>query len=106
MAQERRRHARVSIPIDGQWRGGASGSFCRVMNVSMGGCFARASTAPNLEEPATVTIYFGKHGPLSFKGKVVHAEAKAGFGVQFEPLHHELKLQLTQHLDCLKIGNY
>jgi PilZ domain len=106
MPQERRKHPRVKIPIDGQWRSGPTGSFCRVLNVSLGGCFAKSPSAPQQALPTMMTIYFGKHGPMSIKGTVVHAEPKAGFGFQFEPLGHELRVQLGQHLEALKVGNY
>ena len=105
MGQESRKHPRVKIPIDGQWRAGATGSFCQVLNVSLGGCYAKSTTAPPQTDATMMTIYFGKHGPLSVKGKIVHAEPK-GFGVQFEPLHNELKVQLGQRLESLKAGNY
>jgi len=106
MAQERRKHPRVKVPIDGQWRSGPTGSFCRVLNVSLGGCFAKSPSAPQTAEPTMMTIYFGKQGPMSLKGKVVHAEPKTGFGFQFEPLLHEVRVQLGQHLESLKTGNY
>lgn len=106
MSPERRKHPRVKVPIDGQWRTGGTRSFCRVLNVSLGGCFVRGPSGPPPTDQTTVTIYFGSHGPLSFKGTVVHAEAKAGFGVQFDPLQNDLKVQLGQHLEALKVGNY
>ena len=106
MAQERRKHPRVKIPIDGQWRSGATGSFCQVLNVSLGGCFAKSSGAPQPAEPTTMTIYFGKHGPMSIKGKVVRAAPKEGFGFVFDQLLNEQKFQLGQHIQSLKIGDY
>ncbi|HEY7473470.1 MAG TPA: PilZ domain-containing protein [Vicinamibacterales bacterium] len=104
--QERRKHPRVNVPIDGQWRATSTGSFCRVVNVSMGGCFARTPNPPAAADDATLTMYFGKHGPLSIKGKVVHAAPKTGFGFAFDAMHHVLKLQLGQHLESLKVGDY
>lgn len=106
MGQERRKHPRVTVPIDGQWRSPSAGHFCRVLNVSMGGCFARSPTAPGETETTTMTMYFGKHGPLSIRGKIVRAAPREGFGLAFDQLHHELKLQLGQHIQSLKIGDY
>ncbi len=95
-----------AVPIDGQWRTSSAGHFCRVLNVSLGGCFAKSPTAPPAQEMTTMTIYFGKHGPMSVKGRVVHAEPKNGFGFAFEGLLLEVKYELGQHLDSLKFGNY
>jgi hypothetical protein len=53
-----------------------------------------------------MTIYFGKHGPLTIKGRVVHEEAKQGFGFEFEDLKREARFQLGEHLESLKTGNY
>jgi PilZ domain len=106
MGQERRKHPRVAVPIDGQWRNASTGSFCQVLNVSLGGCFVKSPSAPSSTDMSTMTIYFGKHGPMSIKGKVVHAEAKAGFGFEFSHLDRELRIQLGQHLESLKTGKY
>ena len=53
-----------------------------------------------------MTIYFGKHGPLTMKGRVVHDEPKLGFGFEFQDLKREAKYQLGEHLESLKTGNY
>lgn len=106
MGQERRKHPRVKVPIDGQWRSASAGHFCRVLNVSMGGCFAKSPTAPDSAETTTMTMYFGKHGPLTIKGTIVRAAANEGFGLAFDQLNHVLKLQLGQHLQSLKMGDY
>jgi PilZ domain-containing protein len=106
MGQERRKHPRVAVPIDGQWHAAATGHFCRVLNISLGGCFARSPATPPPEGPATMTMYFGKHGPMTVKGSVVHAEPKRGFGFQFQDLRLEVRFQLGEHLESLKTGNY
>jgi PilZ domain-containing protein len=106
MGQERRKHPRVTVPIDGQWRSAASGHFCRVLNVSLGGCFARSPATPPPEGTAMITMYFGKHGPLTIKGRVVHEEPKQGFGFEFQDLKREARFQLGEHLESLKTGNY
>ena len=106
MGLERRKHPRVTVPVDGQWRNAATGSFCRVLNVSLGGCFVRSPSAPSSSDTSTMTIYFGKHGPMSIKGKVVHDEGRDGFGFEFLHLDRELRIQLGQHLDSLKLGDY
>lgn len=106
MGQERRKHPRVNVPIDGQWHSAASGHFCRVLNVSLGGCFARSPTTAPPPGPAMMTMYFGKHGPLTVRGHVVHAEPLMGFGFQFEDLQSEARFQLDEHLESLKTGNY
>jgi hypothetical protein len=106
MGQERRKFPRVKVPIDGQWRSPSAGHFCRVLNVSMGGCFAKSPTAPESAETTTMTMYFGKHGPLTIKGKIVRATPKEGFGLIFDELNHVLKLQLGQHIQSLKSGDY
>jgi hypothetical protein len=53
-----------------------------------------------------MTMYFGKHGPISLKGRVVHAEQKSGFGLEFQDLQREVRFQLGEHLESLKTGNY
>ena len=106
MGQERRKHPRVTVPIDGQWQTPSGGHFCRVLNVSLGGCFARSPSTPPPKDLATITLYFGKHGPLSVKGKVVHIEPKEGFGFAFQDLYREVKYQLDEQIESLKTGNY
>jgi hypothetical protein len=72
----------------------------------MGGCFARSPATPPPAGTATLTMYFGKHGPLSVKGRVVHAGQKMGFGLEFLELQRELKHRLGENLESLKTGNY
>jgi hypothetical protein len=106
MGQERRKHPRLTVPIDGQWRNASTGSFCQVLNLSLGGCFAKSPSTPATTDTSTMTIYFGKHGPMSIKGKVVHGAPKAGFGFEFQHMDREVRIQLGQNLDSLKTGNY
>jgi hypothetical protein len=77
-----------------------------VLNVSLGGCFARSPATPPPEGTTMMTMYFGKHGPISLKGRVVHAEPKTGFGFEFQDLQREVRFQLGEHLESLKTGNY
>ena len=106
MELERRKTPRVAVPVDGQWRNASTGSFCQVLNLSLGGCFVKSASSPATSDPSTMTIYFGKHGPMSIKGKVVHAEPRAGFGFEFLHMDREIRIQLGQNLESLKTGNY
>ena len=64
MGQERRKYPRVTVPIDGQWRNASTGSFCRVLNVSLGGCFVKSPSAPSSTDMSTMTMYFTRHGDM------------------------------------------
>jgi hypothetical protein len=98
MGAERRRHRRVPVSLDGQWRGTSGGGLCRIANLSLGGCFLRASTPPAKGEDTVVTLYFQRGGAMVLQGQVVHIAPPTGFAVHFTKLTPSLQFQLDQHM--------
>ena len=101
MGAERRKHRRVPVRIDGQWKGTSAGGLCKLANLSMGGCFLRAPAKPAPGESAVLTMYFDRHGPMTLEGRVVHVLPPSGFALQFHKMTPSLLFQLGIHMEAL-----
>lgn len=101
MGEERRKHPRMTMPLDGRWLGASGGSVCHIENISQGGCYVQTSAA-SVEGHGVIRLCFGQGGWLSLAGRVVHAERGQGFGVRFRDMAPEVRRQLHDHLAALK----
>jgi hypothetical protein len=77
---ERRKHQRHVRPFEGTYSGAST--RCRIVDISVGGCFVQSIGGPNPGEPTVVTVFIGHH-QLVFSGKVVYVDHGMGFAVQF-----------------------
>lgn len=85
MSNERRQHQRFNKPLDGVWSGPSGNGRCRVVDISVGGCFIESLAMPPVGETAVVTVSIGEH-TMSFKGEVLYVESNMGFAVKFRPI--------------------
>jgi len=82
---ERRRHARLTQPLEGRFRA-PWGSFpCRISDISWGGCFVDAVNTPPAGQPTVVTVRIGDSS-IDIVGRVLNVEQKLGFSVKFSQL--------------------
>ncbi len=82
---ERRRHARLTQPLEGRYRA-PWGSFpCRISDISWGGCFVDAVNTPPAGQATIVTVRIGD-ASIDIPGKILHVEQKLGFSVKFDQL--------------------
>ncbi len=93
MTDERRRHQRFAQPLDGSWNGASGTGRCRIVDISVGGCFIESLAAPGVGETAVITVGVGDH-TLAFTGDVLYVEPNMGFAVKFRPIQAE-------HMDAL-----
>ena len=100
MSGERRRHPRVTYPIEGTWQGGSGGAGCRIGDLSRSGCFIYTRALPKAGEHAEISMMIGEE-QLRFPGTVVHIDPQMGFAVEFRQLTPEQQNQIQQILDAL-----
>jgi hypothetical protein len=100
--KENRRHARITRPFDGNWRGASGASRCRISDLSLGGCYVQSLASPTAGEQTVVTIRFGNEQSLSLTGKVVYVDAAMGFAVEFILVTAEVAEQLELLIEELR----
>lgn len=93
MTDERRQHPRFNRPLDGVWHGPSGNGPCRIVDISVGGCFIESLAMPPVGETAVITVEIGEHS-MSFKGEVLYVESNMGFAVKFRAIP-------TDHFDGL-----
>jgi hypothetical protein len=99
---DRRKHPRVRVLLDGHWRARSVSGFFRLADLSIGGCFLQAQRFPSTGQQGTLTIYFKHDGPMVLKGEVIHVIPPKGFAVRFNQLTSSHEFQLSIQLDTLK----
>ena len=68
---DRRKHPRLTVTMDGAWRGLSGEGLCVFSDISLGGCFAYCSDTPSVGEEVTVTVHADRDIPLvAFRGTV------------------------------------
>jgi hypothetical protein len=99
---DRRKHPRVRVLLDGHWKARSVSGFFRLADLSLGGCFLQAHRFPSAGQHGTLTIYFKHDGPMVLKGEVAHVIPPRGFAVRFEHLTSSHQFQLSIQLETLK----
>ena len=95
---ERRKHPRVPFSLDGRWQGPCAASLCRMADLSLGGCFARTTLSPAVNEHIVVTLFFGGRGTMMLPGLVTRVESGVGFGMQFGELGSDDRFRLSEEI--------
>jgi hypothetical protein len=95
---ERRRHPRVRVAIDGRWQGTDAGSLCKMADLSLGGCFAETPSTPAVSEHMFVTLFFGGRAALLLPGRVARVEPGVGFAMEFGEMGSENRFQLSEEI--------
>ena len=98
MTDDRRRHPRVPVSIDGRWQGTATASLCKIANLSLGGGFGLTPSPPAVDEPVSVTLFFGGRGAMLLQGRVARVESGVGFGMQFGGMTPETHFRLAEEI--------
>jgi uncharacterized OsmC-like protein len=96
LAQERRKHFRVTQLFVGQWHGGSGASPVRVGDLSAGGCFVQSLAMPKQGEYTTITVTVGERS-FKFSGRVVYLD-RVGFSVKFDPISESEARELDDRL--------
>ena len=96
MAQERRKHFRVTQLFVGQWHGGSGASPVRIGDLSAGGCFVQSLAMPKQGEHTTITVAVGDRS-FKFSGRVVYLD-RIGFSVKFDPISESEARELDERL--------
>ena len=96
MAQERRKHFRVTQLFVGQWHGGSGASPVRIGDLSAGGCFVQSLAMPKQGEDTSVTVTVGDRS-FTFSGRVVYLD-RIGFSVKFDPISESESRELDDRL--------
>jgi len=98
---ERRQHQRLARPFEGSWRGASGANRCRIVDLSLGGCFIETLATPTAGDETRVTINLGPGMEMTFSGSVIYVEAKMGFAVKFHDLDPQAAEQVAQMLEAL-----
>ena len=101
MVEERRKHPRLAVALDGRWQGATGASLCKINSLSLGGCFVLSSAPPQVDDKAFVTLFLRGRGSMLLAGRVARVEPGVGFGVQFREMLPETKYQLGEELGRL-----
>jgi hypothetical protein len=104
MGEERRKHPRLAVSLDGRWQGAGHASLCKISSLSLGGCFVQSPTPPPVDEKAFVTLFLRGRGSMLLAGRVARVEPGVGFGVQFREMLPETKYQLGEELEQIRQG--
>ena len=104
MGEERRKHARVAVSLDGRWQGSSGASLCKIASLSLGGCFVQTPAPPQVDDKTFMTLFLKGRGSMLLAGRVVRVEPGRGFGMQFREMLPETKFQLGQELEHLRRG--
>ena len=102
--KEQRRHDRLSRPLEGSWRGSSGQAPCRIMDLSMGGCFLQSMANPAKGEETLVTIRIDDERSLALAGHVVYVETGMGFAVEFAPMNEADAKNLQALNDAIRAG--
>jgi Tfp pilus assembly protein PilZ len=104
MSEERRKHPRVAVSLDGRWQGASGASLCKIASLSLGGCFVQTPAPPAVEDKTFVTLFLRGRGSMLLAGRVARVEPGRGFGMQFREMLPETKFQLGEELEHLRRG--
>lgn len=96
MAQERRKHFRVTQLFVGQWHASSGGSAVRIGDLSAGGCFVQSLAMPKKGEHTSVSVTVGDR-TFRFSGQVVYLD-RIGFSVKFDPISESEARELDDRL--------
>lgn len=96
MAQERRRHYRVTQLFVGEWYAGSGASRVRIGDLSAGGCFVQSLAMPKAGEQTSVSVTIGDRS-FRFTGRVVYLD-RIGFSVKFDPISESEARELDDRL--------
>lgn len=96
MAQERRKHFRVTQLFVGQWHASSGASSVRIGDLSAGGCFVQSLAMPKQGEHTSVTVTVGDRS-FTFSGVVVYLD-RIGFSVKFDPISESEARELDDRL--------
>ena len=100
MADERRKHPRVTHLFVGQWHASSGAAHVRVADLSVGGCFVQSLAMPAKGEQTSVTVTVGDR-EFTFSGRVVYIEPGIGFSMTFGPIPSPDAADLTGRLHDL-----
>jgi len=101
VTEERRKHPRISHPLDCAWTGSGGARHCRVADISLGGCFVSMIAQPEIGEETHIDIMHGDR-TVSLSGRVVTVEPGIGFAVSFDRNPPEVIEQLAALMAELK----
>ena len=104
MDEERRKHPRLAVSLDGRWQGAGGASLCKIASLSLGGCFVQSAAPPAVDEKAFVTLFLRGRGSMLLAGRVARVEPGVGFGFQFREMLPETKYQLGEELEQMRQG--
>ena len=100
MLTERRKHARIAVPVDGRWLGNSGGRPAR-WRTSASGDASCGRRRPRWKASGVLRLMFGRKS-LSIAGRIVHAERGRGFGLKFQDVSPDVRRELAGHLEDLK----
>ena len=81
MSDERRRDARVRIPLEMRWEGLSGKHSARIYDISMSGCYVETLGEVQQGERVRFEVQSPTGRWLPFRGVVVHCETNMGFGL-------------------------
>ena len=96
MADERRRHERVSTSLAVKWYGLSGIHEARVSDISLGGCFVDTDKRVEMNEIVSLEIGLPSGEWLALRGEVISFQPRIGFGLAFTSLTDDEQLALTQ----------
>jgi hypothetical protein len=94
LADDRRKHPRVTHLFVGQWHAASGAAQVRVADLSVGGCFVQSLAQPAKGEMTSVTVTVGER-EFTFSGRVVYIEPGMGFSMKFGPMPASEAAELT-----------
>jgi c-di-GMP-binding flagellar brake protein YcgR len=84
MYEERRKAKRVSVPLEGRWRGASGENHeARVSNLSQVGCYLETTEQALAREPVEIELRLPDGRYLAIKGQAVFNIPNGGIGVYF-----------------------
>src|SRR5688572_20468997 len=82
---ERRQYPRRTVLLECQVEGVSGLPEMRVTDLSVNGCYVDTRALVTVGSPTTVHLHLAGI-TLTLTGRIAHAQAGIGFGVQFDPL--------------------
>lgn len=96
MSDERRNDKRVTAYLPAKWEGMSGDHDARIEDISVRGCFVNTAGRVEINQMISLEIELPSGKWLPLRGEVTSYQPGIGFGILFNLLTDEEKLELSQ----------